>query len=132
MKYLFMLLVVCLFANTVKADVGCSTYNGLYPNAIGNKNPLTGNPNYYNTGYIAFRYYDQDPNCGIRDNKISLYSPFTYCDVSGIRNYGVLVTYNPADNSCMKLPLDHTMEFALPLFAAFAFLTVRKYGSSNV
>ncbi|WP_316803672.1 hypothetical protein [Pedobacter nototheniae] len=117
MKFAWLILL-CLCSGIVSANVGCSTYNGLYPNSMGTTNPATGNIYYKNSGYIAFRYYDQDPNCGIRDNKITIFSPFSYCDVAGIRNYGVLVVYNPADNSCMQMPLD---DFAIPFFVILSF-----------
>lgn len=112
MKFAWLILL-CLCSEIVSANVGCSVYSGLYPNSMGTNNIATGNVIYKNTGYIAYRYYDQDPNCGIRDNKITNYSPFTYCDVSGVRTYGILVVYNPADNSCLPMPID---DFAAPFF----------------
>lgn len=112
MKIIYTLLILLTFY-TVKtnAAVGCSTYNGLYPNSNGTTSSSTGNIQYRNTDYIAFRNWDEDPKCGIRDNRIMTYSPYTQCDVIGVMEWGQLVVYNPADNNCVEVPFD---DYVLP------------------
>lgn len=112
MKIIYTLLILLTFF-TIKtnAAVGCSTYNGLYPNSNGTTSSSTGNIQYKNTDYIEFRTWDDDPRCGIRDYKVIRYSPYTQCDVIGVQNWGELVVYNPADNSCVEVPID---DYVLP------------------
>jgi len=126
MNFRFLLLAISLLlCGSAGANTGCSTYNGLYPNGLNSTNALTGNVNYDNTNYIAYRYYDQDPNCGIRSNRVATYSPLTNCDVRGVRTYGILVTYNPADNSCMPLPMDDLVLPAMAISGSLAFLAIK-------
>lgn len=102
---IFILFITVALQAKLFAVTGCSTYQGLYPNSLNTTHSTTGNVYYNNTNYIVYRTYDQDPRCGIRENKVV--SQGVPCDVIGVRDYGVLVTYNPADNSCMvNVPLD--------------------------
>ena len=125
MKFLYLLLFIFTFSVLkLNAAVGCSTYNGLYPNSNNTINPGTGNPYYKNTDYILFRTYDQDPNCGIRNNKIT--SLNTPCDVIGVRDYGVLVTYSPSDNNCVQVPFDDYVMPAILLIGSLAYFRIRQ------
>lgn len=126
MKIVYTLSILLTFF-TVKtnAAIGCSTYNGLYPNSNGTTNPATGNIQYKNTDYIAFRYWEEDPNCGIRDTKIVKYSPYTQCDVIGVQNWGELVVYNPADNSCVEVPIDDYVFPAVLIMGMVAYCRLR-------
>lgn len=126
MKFVYTLLIIVIFAVVeVNAAVGCSTYNGLYPNSNGTTNPSTGNIYYKSTDYIVFRTWDNDPRCGIRDNKITTYSPYTQCDVVGVMNWGMLVVYNPADNNCIEVPIDDYVLPALLLIGGVAYFRIR-------
>lgn len=126
MKILYtFLLITIFFVSKSKADIGCSTYNGLYPNSNGTINPATGNVYYKNTDYIAFRYWDNDPNCGIRENKISKYKPSTACDIMGGSNWGELVIYNPADNNCVEVPIDDYIMPVMLIVGGIAYIRIR-------
>lgn len=104
-KPFLIVIVSLLISNKVFSATGCSTYQGLYPNSLNTTHVTTGNVYYDNTGYIEFRTWDDDPRCGIRDNKVI--SLGQACDVNGVRDWGVLVSYDPADNNCqVNLPLD--------------------------
>ena len=71
MKILFTILIcLVLFINKANAATGCSTYDGLYPNSNSTISSNTGNIQYKNTNYIVFRTWDNDPRCGIRNNKV--------------------------------------------------------------
>lgn len=122
--YIFSILSF-FFASYTSAAVGCSIYSGLYPNKNGSINPSTGNVYYNNTGYIAYRYYPQDPNCGILETKIKSYTPATRCDVIGIRTWGELVNYNPKDNNCVEVPLDDYVLPILLIIGGIAYLRIR-------
>ena len=125
-KFFYISSILSLFVfQYTNAAVGCSTYNGLYPNTNGAINPSTGNIYYNNSGHIAYRYYQQDPNCGIRDNRIKKYSPATPCDVMGVRNWGELVNYNPRDNNCVEVPFDDYVFPVLLIIGGVAYLRIR-------
>ena len=124
MKIIFTILFIIAFSiPKTNAAVGCSTYQGLYPNSNNTINPATGNVYYKNTGYIEFRTWDDDPKCGIRDNRIIATS--TPCDVIGVRNYGNLVNYNPADNNCVSVPIDDYVFPAILLISGYAYFRIR-------
>lgn len=121
-----LLILLTLFTVKANAAVGCSTYGGLYPNSNGTTNPATGNIQYKNTDYIMFRNWDEDPNCGIRANKIVNYSPTTQCDVIGVQNWGMMVVYNPADNNCVNnVPIDDYVLPAVLIIGIVAYCRLR-------
>ena len=125
MKIIYTILFIIAFSvSNAYAAVGCSTYQGLYPNSNNTINPATGNVYYKNTGYIEFRTWDNDPRCGIRDNKIIATS--TPCDVTGVRNYGTLVNYNPADNNCVSVPIDDYVLPTIILISSIAYYRIRQ------
>lgn len=119
MKRLLSLSILLLMLHAVdgKAATGCNTGNVIYPNATGGHNSY-GDPTYYSTSPITIRWWDGDPNCGIRDNKIKIRtSGDDNCQVIGGPNVGVLYTYNPADNNCLPLPLDDYIPILIVLTA---------------
>ena len=126
MKIIFTILFIIAFSiPKTNAAVGCSTYNGLYPTSNGAINPGTGNVYYQNTDYIAFRTWDNDPNCGIRNNKIKKYKPTTACDIIGGPNWGELVNYDPNDNNCVEVPIDDYVLPAILLISGYAYFRIR-------
>jgi hypothetical protein len=66
---IILLLSFLLSSFYVEANYGCNIGNYIYPHATGGVNS-SGDPKYYSTEPITIRWWDQDPNCGIRDNKI--------------------------------------------------------------
>lgn len=106
LKYIIASILLLISFNSM-ANYGCNVGNQIYPNATGGVN-ASGYPTYYASEPITIRWWDEDPNCGIRDNRISPRSNNEdKCQVNGV-NWGTVYYFNPADNSCkpMNLPLD--------------------------
>ncbi len=120
--FIFALLLSAFFA---QADYGCNTGNLIYPNARGT-NDANGDPRYYNTNPITIRWWDQDPNCGIRSNKIyTRTSGDDNCAVDGT-NTGVVYYYNPNDNNCIPLPLDDYVWVMILAMGGIGYYILRK------
>jgi hypothetical protein len=114
----------------VKANYGCNIGNYIYPNATGGHNN-SGDPLYYNSDPITIRWWDQDPNCGIRDNKIyARTNGDDNCEVNG-SNWGVVYYFNPADNNCIPLPIDDYVWVLVFLVGGVGALAIRKRVSSG-
>jgi hypothetical protein len=127
MTFTKIIFIACLLLSALcaRANYGCNIGNYIYPNATGGKNS-TGDPMYYNTNPITIRWWDQDPNCGIRDNKIyARTNGDDNCEVSG-KNWGVVYYYNPADNNCVPLPLDDYVWVMMLGIGGFCFWLLRK------
>lgn len=134
MKFLkpSLIIIVCLLFNTdAFSATGCSTYQGLYPNSLNTTHVTTGNAYYANTNYIQYRTWDDDPRCGIRDNKFT--SLGQACDVKDVRDYGALVSYNPNDNNCqVNLPLDDYIWVLMLLVGGVAYFRLINSKQSQI
>lgn len=121
----FFTILFSLFTIVAEANLACNTGNYLYPNATGGYNS-SGDPLYYNTNPITIRWWDQDPNCGIRDNKIKYRTNGDdNCQIVG-GAWGVIYVYNPADNNCIPLPIDDYIPLILILTACTGVYFVRR------
>lgn len=131
MKFLKYILAAFLLilSFSAMANYGCNLGNTIYPNATGGVN-ASGYPTYYASEPITIRWWDGDPNCGIRDNRIY---PRTdgndKCQVNGV-NWGTVYYFNPADNNCapMNLPLDDYTWVILAVVGGLGALYISKKG----
>jgi hypothetical protein len=127
MKLSKIFLVVSLLLSSLyaKANYGCNIGNYIYPNATGGVNS-SGDPKFYNSNPITIRWWDGDPNCGIRDNKIHYRTNGDdNCEVNGV-NWGVVYYFNPADNSCIPLPLDDYVWVMIGGTGIIGYFVIRK------
>jgi hypothetical protein len=126
MKWRKIIFCFILFFNSVSLfavpKIGCSTYQGLYPNPSMSNNSSTSNPYYENTDYIRYRFSEEDKGCGLRDTKFSAVGGA--CDVKGVRNYGALVSYDT--NDVMPCSLDSCLIFFAGLTSALGIIVIRK------
>lgn len=126
MKWRKMILCFMLFFNSMALfavpKIGCSTYQGLYPNPSMSTNPATSNPYYENTDYIRYRFFEGDTGCGLRDTKFSAVGGA--CDVKGVRNYGALVSYDT--NDVLPCPLDSCLVYLGGLISTIGIIIIRK------
>lgn len=124
-KTFFFTILFSLSTIIAGASLACNTGNYLYPNATGGYNS-SGDPLYYNTNPITIRWWDQDPNCGIRDNKIKYRTNGDdNCQIVG-GSWGVIYVYNASDNNCIPLPIDDYIPLLVLLVALTGAYFLRK------
>lgn len=105
LKQLIILILFCIGGFAANAtSYGCNLGNQIYPDATGKKNSNR-YPTYFNRNPITIRWWDEDPNCGIIDNRIkNSTNSNDKCEVIG-NSWGILAAYNPADNTCKVIPV---------------------------
>lgn len=130
-KFYFIYLILFVFTNNANAtSYGCNLGNEIYPNATGGVNS-NGYPTYYNSNPIPIRWWDEDPKCGIRDNKIRMRSNSEdKCQVIG-NNWGVVYKFNHADNSCKVTPVPID-DYIFPIMICLGVLAVYHISRKNI